>query len=304
MRFLFKNFFSSKGLIKAFFFLFLCFFSLSWSGLNFQALAREEKKAKAHSLPLAGRVEKTSSKYRQAVPEKKTLRGKALFEEALKALKEGHAEQAEIWFSEFLKTKPGSEAARYNLALSLYRQDGKEGLAQAYWRQILFKNPYHLQSRAGLKTLGDRAYFWLWLTEDMVLALMALSWAALILALFKKRLYLARSWVFTGLVVHGLGAGYFYFRRGNYSTVVRDCSVLSAPDSAASVLFKQKAGVFLKVKKELSKKGDSLQWSHVQGFRGKSGWLSSCCLLPLDPSRNKKASCRKLPQKRTDYGEG
>ena len=202
----------------------------------------------------------------------------ALFNKALKALQEDRIEEAAGLFSAFLKIKPQSQAGRFNLALSLYRQNQNQGIAQAYWRQILFENPYSLQTKIALKAVGDKKYFWLWLPVDLILALMALSWGALILFLFQKKLFAARLWIPVGLLIHCFGAYYFYHRRGNYSSLIQDSVVLSAPDLKAPVLFEQKAGVLLKV---LQEKNGLQKWSHVQISPTKSGWLYSHLLLPL-----------------------
>ena len=201
-----------------------------------------------------------------------------LFNKALSHLQNNKTQEAIHLFSEFLKTNPQSEAGLFNLALSFYRQSGKKDPARAYWRQILFKNPYNLQTKDALNAIEDKKYFWLWLPEDLVLGLMALSWMILIFTLFKKKLPALRLWIPVWLIVHGFSSYYFYHRLSNYSTLMQDSTILSAPDAKAPVLFEQPAGALVKV---LPKKNHLTEWSHIQISPTKKGWLHSNRLLPL-----------------------
>ncbi len=201
-----------------------------------------------------------------------------LFYEALVTLQKGQAEQAGRMFSEFLKTHPQSLSGRFNLALSLYRQTENPDPARAYWRQILFEDPYNKQIKDILNTFGDTLPFWLLWPKDLFLALIALSWIVLLLAFFKNKelVYLCLP---VWLIAQGLSAYYFYHRLGSYSSLMQDSVVLSAPDSKAPVLFKQKSGALVKV---LAVENRSKKWSHVQISPAKTGWLESNVLLPLD----------------------
>ncbi len=208
-----------------------------------------------------------------------------LFNKALTNLQDNKPEEASRLFSEFLKTKPQSEAGLFNMALSLYRQSGKEDPARAYWRQVLFQNPYNRQTREALNLIEDKKYFWLWIPQDFILGLIAFSWFILIFLFFKKKFLALRWWLPVWFIVHGFSSYYFYFRTGNYSTLMQDSMVLSAPDVTAPALFEQTAGVLVKV---LPEKNDLQKWSHIETSTGKRGWLHSHLLLPL--KRNTKSN--------------
>ena len=75
---------------------------------------------------------------------------------------------------------------------------GKKDPARAYWRQILFNNPYSRQTKEALNTIEDKKYFWLWIPQDFVLGLIALSWFILILIFLKKPF-----WLFNGGYQYG-----------------------------------------------------------------------------------------------------
>ena len=201
-----------------------------------------------------------------------------LFNKALINLQDNKPEEASRLFSEFLKTEPASEAGLFNLALSLYRQSGKKDPARAYWRQILFNNPYSRQTKEALNSIEDKKYFWVWIPQDLVLGLIALSWFILILIFFKKNFFAFRWWIPIWFIFHGFSFYYFYYRMGNYSTLMQDSMVLSAPDTTAPVLFEQKAGAMVKV---LPKKDNLQEWSHIEISPGKRGWLHAHLLLPL-----------------------
>ena len=207
-----------------------------------------------------------------------------LFNKALTNLQDNKPAEAARLFSDFLKTKPASEAGLFNLALSLYRQDEKKDPARAYWRQILFNNPYNQQTREALNLIEDKKYFWLWTPPDFIMGLMAFSWLIFILLFFKKKFFSLRWWIPVWLVVHGFSSYYFYLRMGNHSTLMQDSMVLSAPDTTAPVLFEQTAGVLVKV---LPEKDPLPNWSHIETSPGKRGWLHSRLLLPL--KRNTKS---------------
>lgn len=202
----------------------------------------------------------------------------SLFNKALTSLQNNKPQEAIHLFSEFLKTNPQSEAGLFNLALSFYRQSGKKDPARAYWRQILFKNPYSLQTKEALNIIEDKKYFWIWLPADLILGLMALSWLALVFILFKKKLPALRLWIPVWLIVHGFSSYYFYHRLRNYSTLMQDSMILSAPDAKAPVLFEQTAGALVRV---LPQKDHLQEWSHIQISPTKKGWLHSNLLLPL-----------------------
>ena len=199
-----------------------------------------------------------------------------LFSKALMALQENQVEEASRLFSEFLKLNPESESGRFNLALSFYRQNKMPDPARAYWRQILFKNPYSLQTREALSLIGDKKYFWLWIPEDFILALMALSWVIFIF--LKKTSMVFHIGVPLWMIVHVFSGYYFYHRFGNYGNLIQDCQVFSAPDFKAPVLFEQKSGALVK---ELDKKDEVRDWSHVKISTTKSGWIRSSFILSL-----------------------
>lgn len=200
-----------------------------------------------------------------------------LFDKALTNLQDNKPEEASRLFSEFLKTNPDSEAGRFNLALSLYRHSGKKDPARAYWRQILFNNPYSRQTKEALISIEDKKYFWLWIPKDLTLGLMSFSWLVLIFFLFKKNFFTLRLWIPVWFIIHGFSAYYFYYRMGDHSTLMRNSMVLSAPDSKAPILFEQKAGALVKI---LPKKKYLPEWSHIEVL-GKRGWLPSHLLLSL-----------------------
>ena len=232
-----------------------------------------------------------------------------LFQSALLKLQEGKTKESSALFYEFLKIRPDSLSARFNLAISLYRQSAKPDPARAYLRQVLFKKPYNKQVRAFLRELKDKEYFWLWLPKDLVLILMALSWLSILpFRAFwkllkplrsKKAVFLQKAgknkvlrfscWAFF-LCAQGFGVLYFYHRRAPYGTLIQDSVVLSAPSEAAPALFKEKAGALIRLlpvrKKNLS------GWSHVQISRSKSGWLRSDTFLPLNPQKPRKKGPR------------
>ncbi|MDE0120079.1 MAG: hypothetical protein OXM55_08760 [Bdellovibrionales bacterium] len=208
-----------------------------------------------------------------------TLAQDKLFSKALLSLQEGQTEEASRLFSEFLEINPESESGRFNLALSFYRQKQAPDPARAYWRQILFKNPYSLQTRAALNSVEDKKYFWLWIPEDMLLAFMALSWIILLFLLFKKKSgAMFPLGISLWVIAHVFSAYYFYHRFENYGSLIKTCKVFSAPDSKAPVLFEQKAGTLVKVRE---KNSPLKTWSQVQISPTKTGWVKTSFILPL-----------------------
>ncbi len=206
-----------------------------------------------------------------------TKEKKALFEKALTHFKNNKFSESSAIFLSLLKTQPESEALRFNLALSLYQKTGKKDPARAYLRQILFENPYHAQARELLKNLEDKKYFWLWIPEDFILALMALGLGGMIFAIFRKSLFLFRLGAGFFLILWGFSAYYFYPRITHYGSLKQDSSLLSGPDSSAPVLFEPKAGSLLKVLSPETPEG----LIHVQIAKNK-GWLQSEDFLPLN----------------------
>ena len=208
---------------------------------------------------------------------------KEVFNKALAALQEERTEEASLLFLEFLKLKPFSEVGRFNLALSYWKSE-KKGLALAYFRELLFENPYNQSSKIALKKLGDKQYLWLWLPVDLILAVIALSWGIFIFVLFKKRFSVLYLYIPVLLGFHCFSLWYFYCHSNDYATLIQDAVVLSAPDPKAPVLFEQKAGVFLKI---LPKKTSFPEWTPVQiPSLQQRGWLYSRFLQPL--KRNMK----------------
>ena len=200
---------------------------------------------------------------------------------ALTVLEQGKVKQAQHLFSKILKEQKNSQEARFNLALFLYQKTGKTAWAKAYWRQILFENPYSQQTKEALKKVKDKKYFWLWLPGDLVLALMALSLGIFLFLFYKKQGIIFSLFII--LITHSFGIYYFFHRFGNYSTVIQDSPILNAPDPQASVQFSEKAGTLLKILP------DSLPaWSHVQFSNNQRGWISTKHLIPVKASLNIK----------------
>lgn len=208
---------------------------------------------------------------------------KVLFEKALNQLKNNNPSSASKLFSKLLKTHPESKSGRFNLALSLYQQPDKKDQARAILRQVLFEDPYHAQTRSLLKQLKDKKYFWLWIPEDFILALMALGLSGLIFAIFRKSLPIFRLGVGLFLIFQGFGAYYFYLRALNYGSLKQDSPVLSGPDPSAPVLFEQKAGTLLKALSMKTQEG----LIHVQ-ISNNRGWLNASKFLPLNRRKNQK----------------
>ncbi len=206
------------------------------------------------------------------------LTAKAIFDKGLKTLKSQPAE-AEKLFSLYLKSYPDSLPGRFNLALSFYQQTGKKDLARAYLRQILFENPYHTPTRTFLKNLNDKKYFWLWIPEDLILSIMALSGMLLILALFKKVRTLIWPLFF---IIQSLGGYYFFHRLRDYSSLTKDSLALSAPDPKAPILFEIKAGALTRTLFHDQEEG----LSHVQ-ISANRGWVKSSYLLPINPKKKR-----------------
>ena len=77
-----------------------------------------------------------------------------------------------------------TEATQFNKGLSFYQQ-GQEGMAKAYWRSVLFQNPYNRQVRLALNKVQDERYFWLWIPEDIALLLMALVFFVLCFSMWR-----------------------------------------------------------------------------------------------------------------------
>ncbi|MDE0518593.1 MAG: hypothetical protein OXH36_03425 [Bdellovibrionales bacterium] len=207
------------------------------------------------------------------------LAQEGLFSKALLALQKGQAKEASRLFSEFLEINPESESGRFNLALSLYRQKQAPDPARAYWRQVLFKNPYNSQTRAALNSIKDKKYFWLWIPADLFLALMAFSGVMVLFLLFKKKLGSVFQWtLFLWVIVHAFSAYYFYHRFENYGSLIQSCQVFSAPSSKAPVLFEQEAGALVKVQ---DKNSSLKSWSQIRISPSKIGWVPSAFILPI-----------------------
>lgn len=171
-----------------------------------------------------------------------------------------------------------SQKELFNRALYLYQQDKLQSKSKAYFRQILFQNPYNIQTKQVLQKLGDKKYFWLWIPPDFILILLFCSYSIfMVLIFFKKQL-----WVYGYLpflfISSFFGIYYFYQRNLDHYSLIQDTVVLSAPHLKAPILFKQKAGVVLKV---LSKNYKVTHWSHVEISNTQSGWLSSKILIPV-----------------------
>ena len=77
-----------------------------------------------------------------------------------------------------------SLSEKYNKGLSFYQQ-GRVGLAKAYWRAVLFQKPYNGTVRSALKAVEDKKYFWLWVPEDFALALIAFGFFVLCLSMWR-----------------------------------------------------------------------------------------------------------------------
>ena len=207
------------------------------------------------------------------------LAEESLFSKGLFALQKGQTKEASRLFSEFLEINPESESGRFNLALSFYRQKQAPDPARAYWRQILFKNPYSVQTRAALNSIEDKKYFWLWIPEDLFLILMALSGMWVLFLLFKKKSrVLLRLGISLWVMVNIFSSYYFYHRFENYGSLIKTGSVFSAPDFGAPILFEQKAGTMVKIQN----KNISLEnWSQIRISQTKVGWIPSSFILPI-----------------------
>ena len=201
---------------------------------------------------------------------------------ALTLLEQGKVQQVKSLFSQYIQSQKNSKQTRFDLALSLQKAE-KPAWAKAYWRQILFENPYSQQTKKALKLVEDKKYFWLWLPGDFVLTLMVLSLGVFLLLLYKKQGITFSLFII--LITHSFGLYYFFHRFSHYNTLLQDSPVLNAPDSQASVEFSEKAGALLKTLP------DSLpEWSHVKLPNNQRGWIPTKYLIPVKASldSNKK----------------
>ena len=205
------------------------------------------------------------------------------FNQGLNYLQKNQDKKARHSFKEYLKKNPKSLSARFNLALSFYQQSVREEqahlkeLARAYFRQVLFENPYHSPTRQALSLLKDKKYFWLWLPPDLILVFMAFSIIFLLWLFFKKKpLKLGITICLIGLAISG---AYFYYRLQDHGTLMQDCAILSAPSSKASSIALAKQGSLIRI---LSKNRPSTKgWLAIQQESGLKAWLPSSCILPL-----------------------
>ena len=192
---------------------------------------------------------------------------------ALTLLEQGKIQEVQSLFSQYVKAQKNSKQARFNLALSLQKSE-KIAWAKAYWRQILFENPYSQQTKKALRFVEDKNYFWLWLPSDLVLVLMALSFGIFLFLFYKKQGIIFSLFII--LITHSFGIYYFFHRFSNYGTVIQDSPIFNAPDSQASIQSSEKAGALLKVLP------DSLpEWSHVKHPNNQRGWIPTKYLIPV-----------------------
>lgn len=198
------------------------------------------------------------------------------FNQALALLEQGKVQQVKSLFSQYIKTQKNSQKARFNLAVSLQKSQ-KTNWAKAYWRQILFENPYSQQTKKALTLVKDQKHFWLWLPSDLVLALIAFSLGAFLFLFYKKQgiTFL----VLIILITHSFGIYYFFHRGSHYSTLIQDSPVLSAPDSQASIQFSEKAGALLK-----TLPNNITEWSHIKLPNNQRGWVPTKYLIPVKAS--------------------
>ena len=190
-----------------------------------------------------------------------------------------------------------SVSERYNKALSFYKA-GKTGLAKAYWRQVLFQKPANKQVRSALKAVGDKKYFWLWIAEDFVLALIAIAVFVLCFSMWRfqgvatQKDYSSKNMAILFIkqkigtllccfLCFALGAVYIYFRYGDYHTLKEDSMFLSAPDLQAPPLFEKTSGLLLKQLRSMELNGET--WSQVGLPHNQTGWLKSDKLIPINP---------------------
>ena len=202
-----------------------------------------------------------------------TKASSTLFHKGVLALNKGDNQQAVQFFSAWTKENPRSTAGWFNLGLSFYQQTQAPDPTRAYLRKVLFYNPYDLKTRSFLSTLEDKKPFWLWWPKDLFLGLMALSLLVCVIGRTKFPTFFQIVFL---LVAHSLSGFYFYHRLKNHGTLTKDTSVWSAPSKEAPVLFEQKAGAFVVIKKESFK-----EWRHVQISRFQSGWVRSTELVPI-----------------------
>ncbi len=220
---------------------------------------------------------------------------KALFDKAVLKLSKGETKESSALFYEFLKLDPNSLSARFNLALSLYRQSAKPDPARAYLRQILFEKPYNKEVKVFLRKLGDKKYFWLWIPKDIVLILAALA-LLFILPFRGQRLKEGAGSFYDKTVtnkslkffcflffvcIESFSVAYFYFRAEPMGTLIKDLPVLSAPVKNAGVLFEGKAGALARL---LPVKQKPSGWILVRIPSSGSGWIGSQAFLPLNPA--------------------
>ena len=206
-----------------------------------------------------------------------------VFNQGLKALQENRPAEAQALFLQFLKRHPSSNAGRFNLALSFYLQTKKPDPARAHLRQLLFENPYDKNTRLALRALGDRPYFWLWWSPDGFLAGMALSTVFLMIAGFRKT-FASLKWLLPlWLTAHGAGGFYFYHRLQRHGSLIQDTKAVSAPDLKAPSLFTYPAGTLVKILKQAPLPTVSARgWSQVRAKDGKTGWVASRLLIPVN----------------------
>ncbi len=197
------------------------------------------------------------------------------FEQAVDHLHKKEFEQAQTILMKLLEEKPNSIPLLYNLGLTFYQQK-KQAEARAYWRRAIFNNPYNTKVLASLKHIGDTLPFWLTWPSDIVWAIQFLLWASFVFLIYKKKfLVLSRIWPMLAIPIQVISLLYFYPRTQNYATLVQNTSLHSDSNSSAPVLFEQKAGVLLKIKKTKN------NWSYVILSDIKEGWIPSEFLIPL-----------------------
>ena len=141
---------------------------------------------------------------------------------ALTLLEQGKVQQVKSLFSQYIQSQKNSKQTRFDLALSLQKAE-KPAWAKAYWRQILFENPYSQQTKKALKLVEDKKYFWLWLPGDFVLTLMVLSLGVFLLLLYKKQGITFSLFII--LITHSFGLYYFFHRFSHYNTLLQDSPV-------------------------------------------------------------------------------
>ena len=197
------------------------------------------------------------------------------FEQAVNHLYKKESEQAQIILMKLLEKKPNSVPLLYNLGMAFHQQK-KQAEALAYWRRAIFNNPYNTTVKTSLKHIGDTSPFWLIWPSDIVWAIQFLLWTNFVFLIYKKKFYtLFRIWPLLAILIQVISLLYFYPRTQNYATLVQNTSLHSDSNASAPVLFEQKAGVLLKIKK--IKKN----WSYVTLSDIKEGWIPSEFLIPL-----------------------